>query len=108
MVEEEREVAVAASPSCCVEVFHEGGDLLDDRADGREGWLADNQLDRDGNHVAAHHFGDSGHGGRDGYHLFCWGEAVVAIKNDIVDVKKELTTNTRHGVVHGLRLPFIG
>ena len=56
---------MAATPCCCVEVAREGGELLDERVDSTEGWLDDNRIDRDGDHVAAHHFGDGGHGGRD-------------------------------------------
>ena len=52
-----------------------GGELLDERADSRDGWLANNQFDRDGDHAAAHHFGDGGHGGRDGCHYL---PAIVA------------------------------
>ena len=63
--------------------------------------MADNRLDRDGDHAAAHHFSDDGHGGRDGCHYFCFGgKAGVAVKN-------KLTTNTSHGAVHGLRINIL-
>ena len=61
---------MVATPCCCVKVEWEGGELLDKRADGGEGWLADDRLNRDGDHASAHYFYDGGHGGRDGCHYF--------------------------------------
>ena len=68
LVEDEREVAVAAAPCCRVEMAREGGELLDEYAHGREGWLANDWLNRDSDHAAAHHFSDGGHGGCDRRH----------------------------------------
>ena len=42
--------------------------MLDECADGGEGWLANYRLDRYGDHADAHHFSDGGHGGFDGCH----------------------------------------
>ena len=61
---------MSAAPCCCVEVAREGGELLEEYADGGEGWLANDRLYRDGNHAAAHHLSDGSHGDRDGrYYL---------------------------------------
>ena len=59
---------MAASPCRCVEVAHEGVQLLNECADGGEGCLANDQIDQDGNHADMHHFSDGGHGGHDGSH----------------------------------------
>ena len=59
---------MASAPCRCVEVSRKGRELLDECADGREGLLADDWLDRYGNHATAHHFIDGGHSVRDGRH----------------------------------------
>ena len=59
---------MAAAPCRCFEVARKGGELLDECADGGEGWVSEDRLDRDGDHAAARHFNDGGHGGCDGRH----------------------------------------
>ena len=44
LVGDEREVAMAATPCRCVKVARKGGELLNERADGGKGWLAEDQL----------------------------------------------------------------
>ena len=68
LVEDEREVAVKATPCCCVKVDREVGELLDKHADDMEGWLSGDWLDQDGDHAAAHHFCDGSHSGWYGRH----------------------------------------
>ena len=56
---------MAAAPDRGGEVDRKGGEIINERADGGEGWLTDDRFDRDGLHLSAHHFGDGSHVGRD-------------------------------------------
>ena len=80
-------------------VARKDGKLLDERIDGREGWLSHNWIDQDVLHASVHHFGDVGHGGCDGHHIFCW-ENVVAVLREyqlslLVMALPWITINTR-------------